>query len=167
MLLQTLILTSLFITSTLATEIIYLTDCIQNRRNSDGTGKTILQPIMVYYPDASKSLGQIPTENQYGIIIDSNGSVQTGRLRWEVWRDLPDNSQEQYITGQFRDGNHVKAYINADAKSWPTDTVVGNAVNDNGKWFTCRKDLQDGHILFDDRQADRETVCYLRYRCEV
>ncbi|KAJ3098759.1 hypothetical protein HDU97_003767 [Phlyctochytrium planicorne] len=167
-LIKALILTTLLITSTLATEIIYLTDCVQDITFPNGTSQTNLQSIMVYYRNASTSLGQIPTLSQIGNILDPTGTPIQEFTRWEVWQDLPDNSQEQHVTATFPDGNHVKAFINAEASSWPTDTVVGNAWNDWGKGFTCRKDDQNGHkTLFQDFQPFSENICYLRYRCEA
>ncbi|KAJ3098752.1 hypothetical protein HDU97_003760 [Phlyctochytrium planicorne] len=133
-----------------ALQVIFLADCDYVDHVFSVTHK---HSQMIYYPNNDNTFnGERPLP---GNIAD----IQRGKpvaadtpdlIRWEAWQDLPDNSQEDYVVGEFRgDGNHVKAYINVDAASWPTGTISGNAFNDRGKSFTCRKDY--GRHLYQEQ----------------
>ncbi|KAJ3098754.1 hypothetical protein HDU97_003762 [Phlyctochytrium planicorne] len=143
--------------ATAQTEVIFLADCYRY----DATQTPLIQQsLMLYYPDESKTHNnEIPELNNVGRFD------QTGLVKWEVWQDLEDNSQEQFVKAAFSTGNHVRAYINADAGSWNTFDACGNAVNDNGKWFTCRKD--NGRTIYNVPKGANMEVCNSRYYCEV
>ncbi|KAJ3098751.1 hypothetical protein HDU97_003759 [Phlyctochytrium planicorne] len=147
-----------------AIEVIYLLDCEQIQR--DGINTLTRESKMAYYANMDDSRhGEIPPYANTAQLERGTPGDLYGLVKWEVWEDLPDNSQEDYVQGRFRgDGNHVKAYINKQAKDWPTYTVVGNAVNDGGKWFTCRKDRED-RIQYVYAITGYQETCRSRYAC--
>ncbi|KAJ3098756.1 hypothetical protein HDU97_003764 [Phlyctochytrium planicorne] len=141
-----------------ATEAIYLADCITVTTFPDQTTATDLQSSMVYYSDI--------TQSQHQEVPDWHNVANLGGNphgdHFTTW-------EEKYIEAKFYDGNHVKAYINADAAHWPVGTVSGNAVNDNGKWFTCIKAIDNFGLLFEKKQSNairtQDQRCFKRYVC--
>ncbi|KAJ3098755.1 hypothetical protein HDU97_003763 [Phlyctochytrium planicorne] len=153
-----------------AVQLVHLADCTINYFYDTKPLETVLQSKMIYYPDMA-STSSPPNPLNVGRIFNENGNINNGLTKWEVWVDRPDNSQEQFVVAEFLDGNHVKAFINADAGSWPVDTISGDAINDWGKRFRCKKSARDGTTLFTQAQylADSHKIetCFSKYRCEA
>ncbi|KAJ3098753.1 hypothetical protein HDU97_003761 [Phlyctochytrium planicorne] len=150
-----------------ATEGIYMVDCDYTELDVQGNNHFFQQSHMIYYPNVNDIRQNVVPPSKFIANIEPRHPQDgAGLVNWEAWEDLPDNSQEDFVVAKFSnfgDGNHVKAYINKQAKTWPRNTVVGNAVNDQGKWFTCRKDI--GWVLYFQELSGYTEKCFVKYYC--